>query len=338
MRAAFWKDRNVFVTGCTGLLGSWMTRALVDAGANVLCLLRDQVPHSELVRSGTIARVNLVHGDLDDYSTVLRAINEYEIETVFHLGAQTIVGTAVRSALSTFESNIRGTWHVLEACRACAKLVKRVVVASSDKAYGSHPKLPYTEDAPLQGRFPYDVSKSCADLLCVSYFETHRLPVGITRCGNLYGGGDLNWSRIVPGTIRSVLRGERPIIRSDGKFVRDYFYVEDAVDAYLDFAEQMDRSDLHGQAFNFGTETPVTVLALVERILDVMGARHLQPVILNEATHEIREQFLDCAKARTQLNWRAKFPLEKGLPLAVAWYRDFLASPNGKLSSVEIPG
>jgi CDP-glucose 4,6-dehydratase len=324
--SAFWQDRSVLVTGATGLLGSWMTRALADAGANVVCLVRDQVPRSELVRSGTIHRVSVARGDLDDYATVLRVVNEYEVETVFHLGAQTIVGTASRSALSTFEANIRGTWHLLEACRACAAKVKRVVVASSDKAYGAHPTLPYTEEAPLQGRFPYDVSKSCADLIATSYFETHRLPVGITRCGNLYGGGDLNWSRIVPGTIRSVLRGERPVIRSDGRYVRDYFYVEEAVAAYLEFAERMDDPALHGQAFNFGTETPLTVVAVVEKILAAMGASELTPIVKNEATHEIREQYLDCAKARTRLGWRARFPMERGLPPTIEWYRSFLAS------------
>jgi CDP-glucose 4,6-dehydratase len=322
----FWKDRNVFVTGASGLLGSWMTRALVARGANVVVLMRDVVPRSELMLSGTADRVTQVSGDLSEYFTVLRAINEYEIETVLHLGAQTIVGTASRSALSTFESNIRGTWHVLEACRACSKLVKRVVVASSDKAYGSHATLPYNEDAPLQGRFPYDVSKSCADLLSLSYFATHRLPVGITRCGNLFGGGDLNWSRIVPGTIRSALRGERPIIRSDGKFVRDYFFVEDAVEAYLHFAEQLDRPELHGQAFNFGNEKPITVLEVVGKILSVMGAMELEPVILNQASHEIREQYLDCGKARTLLNWRPRFSLEDGLQRTIEWYRSFLGT------------
>jgi CDP-glucose 4,6-dehydratase len=324
----FWKDRNVFVTGASGLLGSWMTRALADRGANVVVLLRDVVPRSELVLSGTVDRVTQVQGDLADYFSVLRAINEYEVETVFHLGAQTIVGTASRSPLSTFESNIRGTWHVLEACRSCAKLVKRVVVASSDKAYGSHSKLPYNEDAPLQGRFPYDASKSCADLLALSYYETYRLPVGITRCGNLFGGGDLNWSRIVPGTIRSALRGERPIIRSDGKFIRDYFYVEDAAEAYLHFAEQLHRPELHGQAFNFGNEKPITVLEVVEKILSVMGALELEPVILNEASHEIREQYLDCAKARRLLDWRPRFSIEDGLRRTLEWYRAFLSSAS----------
>lgn len=337
MKPSFWRERNVFVSGATGLLGSWLVRALVEGGANVTILQRDTVPLSNLVLCGAIGRVNIVHGELEDYFTVLRAINEYEIESVFHLGAQTIVGTASRSVLSTFESNIRGTWHVLEACRNCSKLVKRVVVASSDKAYGSHPRLPYTEDTPLQGRFPYDASKSCADLLALSYFETYRLPVGITRCGNLYGGGDLNFSRIVPGTIRSALQGQRPIVRSDGKFVRDYFYVEDAVEAYLDFAEQLDRTELHGQAFNFGTETPVTVLELVDHILRVMDARELEPVILNEASHEIREQYLDCAKARTVLGWRARFPTQTGIERAVEWYREFFRSSSAALEGAGAP-
>lgn len=327
MNSSFWKQRNVFVTGATGLLGSWLTRRLVESGANVVCLIRDTVPHSELVRSGTISRVVTVHGELEDYFTILRAINEYEIESVFHLGAQTIVGTAARSVLSTFEANIKGTWNILEACRACSRLVKRVVVASSDKAYGSHAVLPYNEEAPLQGRFPYDASKSCADLLCHSYYETYRLPVGITRCGNLFGGGDLNWSRILPGTIRSVLFGERPIIRSDGKFVRDYFFVEDAAESYLHFAEQLDRAELHGHAFNFGNEKPITVLELVAQVLNVMGRADLQPVILNEASHEIREQYLDCAKAREKLNWRAHYSLEEGLQRTVEWYRNFLKVP-----------
>lgn len=323
----FWKDRNVLVTGATGLLGSWMTGALAAKGANATCLVRDWVPQSYLLTAGTFEKVNVVRGELEDYFTVLRAINEYEIETVFHLGAQTIVGTASRSVLSTFEANIKGTWNVLEACRACSRLVKRVIIASSDKAYGAHKELPYKEDTPLQGHYPYDVSKSCADLLALSYFHTYRLPVGITRCGNLYGGGDLNFNRIIPGTIKSALLNQRPIIRSDGKFVRDYFYVEDAVEAYLDFAEQMDRPELHGEAFNFGTETPLTVLAVVGTILKLLGCQDLQPLILNEATHEIREQYLDCAKARDHLQWRARYSLEEGLAKTIDWYCCHLGLP-----------
>ena len=321
--ADFWKSRHTFVTGATGLLGSWLVRTLLERGAEVTCLVRDWVPKSNLVLSGTLERVNVVRGELEDFQTVLRAVNEYEIETVFHLGAQTIVGTASRSVLSTFEANIKGTWNVLEACRQCSMLVKRVVIASSDKAYGAHDTLPYTEHAPLIGRFPYDVSKSCADLLAFSYFHTFGLPVGVTRCGNLYGGGDLNFNRIIPGTIRSVLLNERPIIRSDGKFVRDYFYVEDAVEAYLQFAEQMDRRDLHGEAFNFGTETPVTVTGIVAMILKLMGREDMEPVILNQATHEIREQYLDCAKAKKALRWKARYPLEEGLKKTIGWYQEY---------------
>jgi CDP-glucose 4,6-dehydratase len=262
---------------------------------------------------------------LEDHALVLRALNEHEIECVFHLGAQTIVGTASRSPLSTFEANIRGTWVLLDACRQLPRLVKRVLVASSDKAYGSHEKLPYTEDAPLVGRFPYDVSKSCADLIAVSYFHTYRLPVAITRCGNLYGGGDLNWNRLIPGTIRSVLAGERPIVRSDGTFVRDYFFVRDAAQAYLALAERLHEPKFHGEAFNFGTEQPLSVLELVSMLLKSMQRTDLAPVILNEASHEIPRQFLDCAKAREWLNWKPKRSLEQGLAETIDWYRRHLA-------------
>jgi CDP-glucose 4,6-dehydratase len=316
----FWRDRNVFVTGATGLLGSWLTEALAGAGANVTCLVRDWTPESRLVGSGAIERVNVVRGELEDCALLTRALNEYEIDTVFHLGAQTIVGTAARAALSTFEANIRGTWNLLEAARTCSRLVQRVLVASSDKAYGAHEQLPYAEDMPLQGRFPYDVSKSCADLLALSYFHTYRLPVAITRCGNLFGGGDLNFNRLIPGTVRSVLRGEAPVIRSDGQYIRDYFYVRDAVGAYLQLAERM--PEFAGEAFNFGTETPVSVLDLVRQILCLMGQVPLEPVILNGASHEIRRQYLDCSKARRLLGWTPRFGTEQGLRETIAWYRE----------------
>ncbi|MBI1789945.1 MAG: GDP-mannose 4,6-dehydratase, partial [Acidobacteria bacterium] len=238
----------------------------------------------------------------------------------FHLGAQTIVGTASRSALSTFETNVRGTWNILEAAKACSRLVQRVLVASSDKAYGAHDQLPYGEDMPLQGRFPYDVSKSCADLISLSYFHTYRLPVAITRCGNLYGSGDLNFNRLIPGTIRSALRDERPVIRSDGKFIRDYFYVRDAVEAYLQLAERLPEEPFQGQAFNFGTETPISVLDLVQAILRLMGKTALEPVILNQASHEIPRQYLDCSKARRMMGWQPRYSLEDGLREAIEWY------------------
>jgi CDP-glucose 4,6-dehydratase len=321
----FWRERNVFVTGATGLLGSWLVQELIRKGANIVALVRDWVPKSHLVLSGNIGRVNVVYGNLEDYYTVLRAINEYEIETVFHLGAQTIVGTASRSIFSTFEANIKGTWNILEACRACSKLVKRVIIASSDKAYGVHRDLPYTEKTPLLGRYPYDVSKSCADLIAISYFHSFELPVSITRCGNLYGGGDLNFNRIVPGTIRSVLQQQRPIVRSDGKFIRDYFYIEDAVGAYISLAEKMDTFDLYGEAFNFGTETPMAVIDLVQQIIKLMHNENLKPLILNETSNEIRAQYLACNKAREKLKWKPNYSLEEGLKKTIDWYKHNLS-------------
>jgi CDP-glucose 4,6-dehydratase len=320
----FWKGRNVLVTGATGLLGSWVTEELAARGAAVTVLVRDWVPSSRLFGLPAAESVNLVRGELEQMDVVLRALNEYEIDSVFHLGAQTIVGTAHRSALSTFESNIRGTWQLLEACRLCPKLIQRVVVASSDKAYGAHDRLPYTENTPLEGRFPYDVSKSCTDLITFSYFHTYRLPVAVTRCGNLYGGGDLNYNRLIPGTIRSALRDEAPIIRSDGTFIRDYFYVRDAVEAYLDLAERLPDPAFVGQAFNFGTETPMSVLEAVRSILGLMGKPELRPVILNEATAEIPKQYLDCTKARTMMGWRPHWTTEAGLRETIAWYAERL--------------
>jgi CDP-glucose 4,6-dehydratase len=320
----FWKNRNVFVTGATGLLGSWLVEELLNQKANVTCLIRDWVPASRLIRSRLVQQTNIVRGQLEDYSLILCALNEYEIDTVFHLGAQTIVGTAARSAVSTFEANIRGTWNLLEACRVAAKLVQRVLIASSDKAYGSHDNLPYTEDMPLQGRYPYDVSKSCAELIAQSYYHTYGVRIVITRCGNLFGGGDLNFNRLIPGAILSALRNERPLIRSDGKFIRDYFYVRNAVDAYLCLGERMADPNILGQAFNFGAGAPVSVLELVQTILTVMGKTSLHPIVLNEANHEIYKQFLDCSKARTLLNWHPMYSREEGLRETIAWYQKHL--------------
>lgn len=325
---SFWRDRNVLVTGASGLLGSWLVEELLARQAQPICLVRDLVPRSRLALAGLADRVTIVRGELEDLQLILRALNEYEIDSVFHLGAQTIVGTASRSPLSTFEANIRGTWNLLEACRLCPKKIERVLVASSDKAYGIHEHLPYREDAQLAGRFPYDVSKSCADLISLSYFETYRTPVAVTRCGNLFGGGDLNFNRLIPGTIRSALADERPIVRSDGTFIRDYFYVRDAVDAYLQLAERMPGDGFTGQAFNFGTETPLSVLDVVGHLLRVIGKQKLEPVVLNEATHEIPKQYLCCEKARERMAWKPRFSLEEGLQETVTWYRQWLASPR----------
>ena len=319
-----WKDRPTLVTGATGLVGSWLTRRLREAGADVVCLVRDWIPQSEVVRSGTLDGVKIVRGDICDRDLLERTLGEYEINTVFHLAAQTIVGIANRNPISTFESNITGTWNVLEACRR-SPAVKAIVLASSDKAYGDQDVLPYSEDTPLEGRHPYDVSKSCSDLIGQTYGKTYHLPVAITRCGNFYGGGDLNWNRIVPGTIRSVLRGERPVIRSDGQFIRDYFYVEDGAAAYLLLAEKLLSNDrLRGQAFNFSNEIQVTVLDLVNQILKMLDSS-LEPDVRNEASNEIRHQYLSACRARTELAWSPLFTLDEGLAKTISWYQEFLA-------------
>jgi len=323
MTAAFWQDRPTFVTGATGLLGSWLVRRLLDVGADVVCLVRDWVPQSELVSSRLIERAKVIRGDVRDQTLIERVLGEYEIDTILHLAAQTVVTIANRNSLSTFETNIGGTWTILEAARR-SPAVKRIVVASSDKAYGDHENLPYHEDTPLQGRHPYDVSKSCADLIAQAYAETFGLPVTISRCGNFYGGGDLNWNRIVPGTIRAVLQGKRPVIRSDGHSVRDYIYVEDGVLAYMHLAEQMDNSGVVGQAFNFSNETQVTVLEMVRQILGLMKREDLEPLILDQASNEIRHQYLSAEKARRVLGWRPSFTLLEGLDCTIAWYRKHL--------------
>jgi CDP-glucose 4,6-dehydratase len=324
-----WYERPVLVTGCTGLLGSWLTEALVSAGALVVGFVRDDVPQSHLVRSGYIDRIRVVRGDVTHYAKVERAINEYEVDTIFHLAAQTIVGIANRAPLSTFESNIRGTWVTLEAARR-SPTVTRVVVASSDKAYGAQPVLPYTEDMPLHGQHPYDVSKSAADLIAQTYAVTYGLPVAVTRCANLYGGGDLNWNRLVPGTIRSALQGQRPIIRSDGTFLRDYLYVRDAVSAYLGLAQALDRPWLHGQAYNCGTDAPMSVLEMTRLILSLSSYPNLEPVVLDEVRNEIKDQYLDSAKIRGEIGWQPTYTREHALKQTMAWYAAYLGIPYGE--------
>ena len=319
----FWQDRPTLVTGATGLVGGWLVRRLIDLGADVVCLVRDWIPQSELVRSKLIEGVKVVRGDVRDQAMLERVLGEYEIDTVMHLAAQTIVGIANRNPISTFETNIAGTWVLLEACRR-SPTVKQIVFASSDKAYGDSDKLPYDETTPLQGLHPYDVSKSCSDLIAQTYAKTYGLPVAIARCGNFYGGGDLNWNRIVPGTIRSVLRGEKPIIRSDGNYIRDYLYVEDGAAAYTLLAEKLAvSSDLRGEAFNFSNEIQVTVLELVQQILYLMKS-DLKPDVRNEASHEIRYQYLSTIKVREILGWLPMFNLDTGLEKTIAWYREFL--------------
>lgn len=325
----FWKGRSVFVTGATGLLGSWLVPALVRRGAAVVVLVRDGSPRSVLVRDGWLSRVASVQGSLSDPDLVRRILAEYSVQTVFHLGAQTLVGIAKIDPVGTLEANVRGTWLLLEAARQCG--VSEVLVASSDKAYGDSDQLPYREGHPVQGRFPYDCSKSCADLITTMFARTYGLNTAVARCGNLFGGGDLNFSRLIPGVIESTLRGENFRIRSDGQFVRDFLYVEDAAEAYICLAENLARDQsLKGEAFNFGLELRLTMLELVHKILGMLGRPDLQPVVLNQASAEIREQFLDASKARTRLGWYPRYGMDEGLLRTIAWYQNFLGETFGE--------
>ena len=325
MRLDFWRDRNVFVTGATGLLGSWLVSELVEQGAHVTALVRDGVPFSLLYARGLDEKISSVHGNVEDYATVERTLAEYEIEVIFHLAAQTQVLIANRSPVSTFESNIRGTYMLLEACRH-HPLLKAVVAASSDKAYGEAATLPYDETTALRGVHPYDVSKSCADLIAHSYAASFGVPVCITRCGNLYGGGDLNFARIVPGTIRAVHQNQEPVIRSDGTLRRDYFYVRDAVLAYMLLAEKILTEEKRGEAYNFSSDVPLSVLEITEHVLRLMGRADLRPVILGDNRGEIKDQWLSARKARAELDWTPQFTLDEGLRETIEWYRGYLAA------------
>ena len=321
-----WNGKTVLVTGATGIVGSWLCRQLIADGAEVVVLVRDWDPRSELIRAGTIQSCRVVQGALEDYGSLERAISEHDVHTVFHLGAQAIVGVALRSPLLTFESNIRGSYNLLEACRVHRDLVRAVVVASSDKAYGDSDLLPYTEDMPLQGRHPYDVSKSCTDLLAHTYAHTYGLPVAIARCGNIYGGGDLNWSRIVPGTIRAALDNQAPVLRSDGTNIRDYIFVDDVVEGYLALAKHCHEDGIRGEAFNFSPESRVSVLDITRTVLKAMGRADLEPQIQASAKAEIQDQYLNSEKARALLQWKPTHSLEAGLDRTIVWYKDFLGA------------
>jgi CDP-glucose 4,6-dehydratase len=325
---SFWRDRQVLVTGATGLLGPWLCAALRRRGAGVVALVRDLVPDSLFHLTAGADRCVTVFGDLRDGRLIERVLAEHEIDAVFHLGAQTIVEHALRDPANTMRSNIEGTWEVLDACRRNGRPT-RIVVASSDKAYGSQSQLPYREDQPLAGRHPYDVSKSCADLIAQSYASTYGLPIVVTRCGNLYGGGDLNYSRLVPGTIRSAVRGERPVLRSDGTLIRDYLYVEDAAEAYVELAERAHEPGIAGEAWNFSNELQLTAADMARRVLAACDRRDLELDIRGAAVHEIPHQYLSAAKARTQLDWRPAHGLDEGLRRTVGWYRGHLGAGAG---------
>lgn len=324
----FWQNKNVFITGCTGLVGSWLTKFLIDEGANAIGLVRDRVPKSILWENSEEftyipQELTVVYGCLEDYLLLERTINEYEIEIVFHLAAQTIVGIANRNPLSTFESNIRGTYNLLEACRRNQELLNAVVIASSDKAYGEQKILPYREDTPVQGKHPYDVSKSCCDLLAKTYNISYELPVCTTRCGNFFGPGDLNFNRIIPQTIRHLLNDERPIIRSDGKFVRDYLYVKEGALAYKFLAEKMHSLSISGESYNFSAESPITVIDLANKIIELMNKNAITPIVQNAVVNEIREQYLSSQKAKETLGWVPIYEFDKSLIETIDWYRIF---------------
>ncbi|WP_425040544.1 GDP-mannose 4,6-dehydratase [Primorskyibacter sp. S187A] len=325
MTAGYWHNKSVLVTGCTGLVGSWLCAELVAQGARVVGIVRDHVAHSNMFDLSLHEQMDYVRGDICDYEFVLRAINEYEVDTLFHLAAQTIVGIANRAPLSTFDTNIRGTWNLMEAARL-SPTIKRVVVASSDKAYGAQEVLPYLEDAPLMGLHPYDASKSCCDLIAQTYHHTYGLPVGVSRCGNIFGGGDLNWNRIFPETFKAAYENRAPVIRSDGSPTRDYLYVKDVADAYLCLAQAQDDEALRGRAYNFSYELPRTVLEIVDEILSTLGKGHLKPDVQGDGPPkgEIPAQFLSAVKARKELGWKPKFGLQDGITESYAWYAQLL--------------
>lgn len=318
------QNRNVFVTGATGLVGSWLVANLLEQGATVSALILDEDPNSELIRSENIKKIESVHGNLTNFELLKDVFSNSEFDTVFHLGAQTIVGTALENPVDTFKSNIEGTWNLLESIRTSKKPAKSIVVASSDKAYGTAETLPYKEDTKLQGEGPYDVSKSCTDLIAQSYGKTYGMPIAVARCGNIYGGGDLNWSRIVPGTIRDLIQGKQPIIRSDGTYVRDYVYVEDIADAYIQLANHQFKTSLLGEAFNFSRDEPTSVLEIYRAICKATVGEYVEPIIKNDIKSEIKDQHLDSSKARTTLQWRSSVNLESGLQKTSKWYRELI--------------
>ena len=325
MSSSFWSGRPVLVTGATGLLGGWLVAALLRCGSRVVVLVRDSAPESAFVRNGWMSSVPAVYGSVTDLDLMRRVLAEYSVETIFHLAAQTQVGVAKVDPVGTLEANVRGTWNVLEAARQCGGVP--VIAASSDKAYGASDQLPYSEDHPLRGKYPYDVSKSCMDLICSMYAASFALPVAIVRCANLFGGGDLNFARAIPGVIRSTLRGEPFVIRSDGKFIRDYLYVEDAVDGYLRVAERLaDEPALAGEAFNLSAGDSRTVLEMVHTVLQLLDRTDLEPIIMNLASNEIREQALSGDKARRVLGWNPQFRLNDALKRTIEWYQAYFTA------------
>src|SRR3989344_3942409 len=318
----FWKDKNVFITGGAGFIGTWIIKELVDKGAVVYCLVKEMPKESNFTGLGLDKKVSLIYGDILDINSLKLFFEKYNIDSVFHLAAQPLVQLALKSPLETIETNVMGTLNVLEACRLNPR-IKRILIASTDKAYGSSEKLPYDETFPLRGEYPYDVSKSCVALISHAYGKTYNMPVAITRCSNVYGGGDLNFDRIVPETIKHILFNENISIRSSGKFKREFFYVKDAAHAYVVLAEKIEELGLKGEAFNFGTDKPVVILDLVKNIIDISERKDVKIDILDIAKAEIKDQYLSSEKARKILKWEPKYNLEEGLKETFNWYKEY---------------
>jgi len=332
---SFWRGRSVFVTGGTGLMGGWLVKRLLSEGADVVCLVRDGCPKTMFATEGLGEQVTVVNGSLADRSLIQRALSEYSVQTVFHLAAQPLVGVAKADPIGTLEANIQGTWNVLEAARQTK--VAQTVIASSDKAYGASDHLPYVETDPLKGIYPYDASKSCADLLSTMYARTFGLPVAVLRCANLFGGGDLNFSRTIPGVIKSTLHGEQFKIRSDGTCVRDFLYVKDAAQAYLTVGEGLARQpELAGEAFNFSLAIRLTVLDCVNAVLRLMGREDLEPIIENRASAEIQEQYMDCSKARQSFGWTPRYGMDEALRETIDWYSVHFGIPVPRKAEVVV--
>lgn len=319
MIETFFKGKNICITGATGLLGSNLTKKLIELNANITILQRDYVAESLLIKSEDIKKINVVRGEIEDFELLLRILNEYEIEFVFHLGAQTIVPIANNNPLSTFDSNIKGTWNLLEACRIINKNIK-IIVASTDKVYGTQEKLPYTEEMELKGIFPYDVSKICTELIAKSYSNTYELPITIIRCGNMFGPGDLNFNRIVPGCIKSAILNETLEIRSNGKFIRDYVFIDDVVDGLLKVAENIEKTK--NDVFNISTDNRLTVIDVVNKISQITK-KEIKIKILNKAKNEIRDQYLSSEKIFKKLGWKAKNTFEEGIKKTLPWYENY---------------
>ena len=323
-----WDTQSVLVTGASGFIGSRLVEALVQLGFQVVALIRSNDPQSQLVRSGALNRIHVINGDLEDPKVIERAILKYKVGTIYHLGAQTQVTHAALFPIETFETNIKGTYYLLESCRKMRHLVKRIIIASSDKVYGETTTLPISESQPLSAVFPYDVSKACQEQLALSYHKTYKLPIALARASNVYGGGDFNWDRLIPGVVRSLFYNQCPIIRSDGSFTRDYLYIDDIVNAYLHLGRYFYEKNISGIAFNFGTGKPETVMSICEKISDVMGKKKLTPRIQNFANAEIQDQYLSIEKAEKELGWSPVISLEKGLEQTVSWYRQYFMKLN----------